>query len=148
MSFAFFKFLFSPRNFMFTFGMSGFVAFPHLDKLSIPQRGEGRNIVVASLIFPLSHSGGFQTHPDFFFCSVNTSFTWVSNTRFSGVWYFGVFLTASRLPPFSLFLLGCFDALPSLPPHYIVTLIVRLCAVDSFSTTLKLIVLWLQSTSH
>lgn len=68
-SFAFFKFLFSPLNFMFTFGMSGFVAFPYLDKCSIPQRGEGRNIVVALLIFPLSHTGGFQTHPDFFFCS-------------------------------------------------------------------------------
>lgn len=69
-SFAFFKFVFSPLNFMFIFGMSGFVAFPYLDKLSIPQRGEGRSIVVASLIFPLCHTGGFQTHPDFFFCSV------------------------------------------------------------------------------
>lgn len=55
---------------MFTFGLSGFVAFPYLDELSIPQRGEGRHIVVASLIFPLNHAGGRQTHPDFFFCIV------------------------------------------------------------------------------
>lgn len=94
-SFEFFKFLFSPLNFMFTFGMSGFVAFPYLDKLSIPQR-EGRNMMVASLIFPLSHAGGFQTHPDFVL-QCCTSFTWVSNTSFSGVWYLVFFFFLNSL---------------------------------------------------
>lgn len=49
--FAFFKFLFSPLNFMFTFDIIGFVSFPYLDKISLPQRGEWRNIAVASVFF-------------------------------------------------------------------------------------------------
>lgn len=36
--FPFFQFIFSPLKFTFTFGMSSFVAFPYLDKLSIFQR--------------------------------------------------------------------------------------------------------------
>lgn len=60
-SFAFFKFLFRPLDFVFTFGISSFVAFPYLDKLSIPQRIKGEYSGTL-----LNYSGGLQVHPDSF----------------------------------------------------------------------------------
>lgn len=68
---CFFKLLFILLNFVFIFGMGNFLGFPYLHKLAIPQSRQDRTIiVVASLIFPLSYTGGFQTHPDNIFCSV------------------------------------------------------------------------------
>lgn len=101
---------------MFIFGMSSFVVFPYLDELSIPQRGEeGMSIMVASLIFPLKSYSYFSDPHRLFLLQCYTCFMQASITSFSGVWYLVSFLIASRLPSFGLYILECFDTLPSLP---------------------------------